>query len=178
MSVRELAFVAFAALAPETGELTADPLENLIEEPIDIELQGAPVRDVFLLIEDVASVDIVLDECVGGTIDLKLEHVTVRTLLEAVGAALDLEYRATQDDEIGVGCSRGHEDHFSAVRYDVEVIELVEEVMPSARVNGCDGRRIDLDVRNASRQAVLSAVAGELGAALLTEDGRTSLRCS
>jgi len=157
----------------------ADPLEGLPERPIDIELRGAPIQDVFLLVEDIAAVDIALDACVRGTVDLQLERVTLRTLMEALATALTLEYRPGEHGAIVVGCAAHEvgEASISVELHDATIEEIVGVVMPDTAVVGCDGRRIDIEVRNASPAAIMSSIAGELPATLQLHEGRMQLRC-
>ena len=68
MIIRSIFTSVLAFLSP--SDVPTDPLAGLIEQPIDIELRGAPIADVFMLVQDVAQVDIDLDPCVGGTVDL------------------------------------------------------------------------------------------------------------
>lgn len=166
-------------LALTVAPTSADPLRGLPERPIDIELRGAPIQDVFMLIEDIAEVDIALAPCVGGTVDLQLERVTLRTLMEALATALALEYRQGEQGAIVVGCASGEASTASLTveLHDATVAEIVDAVMPEADVIGCDGRRMDLEVRNASPAAIMSSVAGELSAALELQGSRLQLRC-
>lgn len=178
MMIRILLTSAFALFSPQVT--TTDPLAGLVEQPIDIELRGAPIGDVFLLVQDVAQVDIDLDPCVGGTIDLALERVTVRTLMEALAAALDLEYGVGVGGSIAVGCaSTDAEDRALTIELrDVPIEQVVAIVMPGAGVSGCEGRRVDLEVRNAAPAALMSGLASELHARLTIDDGRVHLSCA
>lgn len=178
MIIRTL-FTSVLALFATQGAAT-DPLAGLIEQPIDIELREAPIRDVFALVQDVAQVEIELDICVEGTVDLALERVTMRTLMEALATALDLEYRVGAGGAIAVGCAKQDTDDLPLTieLRDVAIEQVVAIVMPGARVSGCDGRHIDLDVRNASRSAVMSGLAGQLHAKLSVHDGAMHLDCT
>lgn len=178
MIIRTIFTSMLALLAPH--EVTTDPLDGLIEQPIDVELRGAPIADVFALVQDIAQVDIDLDPCVTGTVDLALERVTVRTMMQALASALDLEYGTGVGGSIAVGC-RNTETAAPTLTIEVRdasIEAVVAIVMPGARVSGCGGRRIDLEVRNASPAALMSGLASELRAELVVEDGRVHLRCS
>lgn len=165
-------FMTSAASTP------SDPLAGVTAPPIDIEVQRAPIGDVFMLLGDVIGDPIALDPCVGGVIDLILYRVEPRTLLLELAAALDLEYRRSDAGVLTVGCAGPADDAAIDVELrDVTAAQAVAAVSPGADVLGCDGQRVDLEVRNASRAAVLGALATELGATVAREGGAVVVRC-
>ena len=62
--------------------------------PVDLDLKGAELANVFRLLSDVGHVNIVVSGDVTGTITLRLKHVPWDQALEVVARArdLDLEY--------------------------------------------------------------------------------------
>lgn len=161
-----------------TATAPSDPLAGVTAPPIDIELQQAPIGDVFLLMGEIIGEPIALDACVGGAIDLILFNVEPRTLLLELAAALELEYRRSDAGVLTVGCTDPGEDAAIDVELrDVTAAQAVAAVSPDAQVEGCSGQRVDLEVRNASRAAVLGALATELGGVVTREGGAVVVRC-
>lgn len=156
----------------------SDPLAGVTAPPIDIEIQQAPIADVYLLMGEIIGEPIALDPCVGGTLDLLLYNVAPHTLLLELAAALDLEYRRSDAGVLTVGCAdRGDDSAIDVELRDVTAAQAVAAVSPGASVRGCGDRRVDLEVRNASRAAVLGALATELGGGVTREGGAVVVRC-
>lgn len=59
--------------------------------PVDLDLKGAELANVFRLLSDVGHVNIVVSGDVTGTITLRLKHVPWDQALEVVARARDLE---------------------------------------------------------------------------------------
>lgn len=148
---------------------TSDPLANLPTEHISIELKDAPVDDVFRLVGDIAAAPVVVDSCVEGTLDLKLNNVSLRMLLEAMAQQLTLDYSTTPEGELHVSC--GARDEGTTVTMNVRglaIEEVVTSILSStnttARVQGCGGRLVDLEVQHAPVAAIIAGIAADIGA--------------
>ena len=73
---------------------TPPPAARYRGAPVDLDLKGAELANVFRLLSDVGHVNIVVSGDVTGTITLRLKHVPWDQALEVVARArdLDLEY--------------------------------------------------------------------------------------
>lgn len=171
-------------LAPTaSAQVPADPLAGLDGEPIDLELKGAPVSDVFLLLGDIAHVEWELSACVSGELTMKLRSVTVRTVSQAIADSLGLSFSAGDDGRIVVDCAAtGGEDQ----RLDFQAADLpLEDALSvlgdagglSIRTDSCDGLRVDLRVAHASPRTVLSEVVAQARATLETRPDGLVVRC-
>lgn len=173
MIARTTLLAALSLFAP----VDTDPLAGITDRAIDIELSGAPVRDVFLLLADVAETKISFDACVAGTIDLKLDNVGVRMLMTQLGGALGLVYRR-EGDTLAVGCASAPEaESISIELRDVTPTTAFAALAPGATIEGCDDQRIDLEVSNATRAAVVAGIAAQLGAEVRWDEGALHVAC-
>ena len=73
------------------GAEPAAPGSRFRGAPIDLDLKGADLADVFRLIADVGHVNIVVAGEVTGTITLRLKHVPWDQALDVVARAKDLD---------------------------------------------------------------------------------------
>ncbi|MEM6292394.1 MAG: hypothetical protein AAGA54_14060 [Myxococcota bacterium] len=160
-----------------------DPLEGLPDEAISLEFQEAPVKDVFLLLGDIGKTRFVLDDCVAGALTMKLQDVTLATVVDAIADALLLRYDVRDDGSIGVQCEPpdAEPNRIDMQAVDAPLSDVLEEL---ARAGGlalqshsCDAVRIDVDVRNAPPRAVLRELAAQAGAHLESSPERTEVRC-
>lgn len=161
-----------------------DPLDALITDPIDLEVQDAPIGDVILLIGSIADTSVDLDPCVSGTVSMKIERVTLRTLLETFAESYALEYDRSASGALRVGC---HPRPGASTRVDFravdaplrEVLEALSAVSGTpVLASGCEGVAVDIAVSNAPLRPVVFEVAAQAGAAVV-EDGPAgmSMRC-
>lgn len=166
-----------------TAPVSVDPLEDLVPDPIDIELKEAPILDVLSLVGDISGIEVVPDACVQGTVTFKLQGASVRSLLETLGRILLLEYRRDADGALLVGCQRSGGE---TIALDFEVVDVsVEHVVKilaktsgqTLETRGCEGQSVDLKVENGSVESVLSMLATRLGATIESHDDGLVLAC-
>lgn len=160
-----------------------DALASLRDEKIDLELKQVPVADLFLMLGSILQVKFELSECVSGELSLKLEAVTARTVLEAIGDSLGFRYAAGDDGTILVDCVPV-EDGDTRLDFEAADLPLTDVLSVLGDAGGtpieselCDGLRVDLSVAHASPETVLNEVAAQAGATLETRDGHVVVRC-
>ena len=71
--------------------------QGLPDRPIDLELNGADVKNVFRLLAEVSKRNVVLDPCVHGNVDLRLKNAPLPLVYDALALKLRLVY----DEENG-----------------------------------------------------------------------------
>lgn len=176
MILRSMLAATLAFFAPPQA---VDPLDGLTEESIDIEIKGAPIDDVLRLIGDITQVKIEVEPCVSGTVDLALDNVRVRMLLENLGAQLNLVYSRSEADALVVGCASApsEEPKLTVQLSAVSAAEALRVIAPATSVVGCDDRLIDMDIRNATRRSIVSALVEQLDATVVDEGGARVVQC-
>ncbi len=171
------------AMLSNTPTPQVDPLDGMIDETIDIEIRGASIDDVLLLVGDIARAPLKVDPCVQGTVDLNLRGVTVRVLLESLASLLDLSYTRDAQGELVVGCVQGASEPTATLSLiDAQLTEVTAGLSKASGVEvvarGCQSRRVDLDVANAPLDAVVSGLAARLDATVSWSPGRAEIQCS
>lgn len=182
MIIDKLVLSSFLLVAVEPA-VPDDPLALIPSDRIDLELKDAPVRDVMLLVQDIADRPVVLDPCVQGTLSLKLESVTLRTFLEVVRDSLSLSYGRDAEGALTIGCVEARP---KSQRVDMSVVDVpLSDVLKALSRDGgisvesvaCEGVSVDLSVSNAPASAVVHAISGQAGAVVEQVGERFSLRC-
>ncbi len=167
---------AFLAVLAPVGD--SDPLAGVGDERIDIELEAAPVEIVYRLMSDISGARIEVDPCVVGYVDVKLDGVTVRTVLEVLATTLHLEYGTDAAGDLVVTCAAADPETTTTFQLrGATPAEAFERLERGAKVEGCQGHEVDLDVQNASPSAVVAGLASELGARHRWQEGRLLVTC-
>jgi type II secretory pathway component HofQ len=71
---------------------STDGSPNFHGAPVDLDLKGADVHDVFRLLADVGKVNIVVDGSVTGTVTMRLRHVPWDQAMDVIARARGLSY--------------------------------------------------------------------------------------
>ena len=178
-----LAAVAVAS-SPAHAAPVSDPLASLHQERIDIEIKGAEIGDILLLMGDIIGEPLRVEACVQGRVDLELHHATVRMVLEALAAELELSYSRDAEGALVVGCGTAEGDAEPVVDVQMRAVPVDEvfDVLATmrggrAQLEGCGAQRVDVELRNAPLDAVISALSAELDAEARWEGDRLRVSC-
>ncbi|MCR9163794.1 MAG: hypothetical protein ACE37F_16265 [Nannocystaceae bacterium] len=175
----------FAVLSAAVSPSADDPLASLPKERIDLELADAPVRDVMKLVQDISGQPVTLDDCVEGTLSLKLDAVTLRSLLVVIGDTLSLTYARSEDGALLVGCDEPRPDRKHA-RVDMAVVAVpLSDVLGTLSdaadmpitASGCEDVLVDVSTSNAPVSAVLHTIASQASATVERDGNALQIRC-
>jgi hypothetical protein len=145
---------------------------GLSQQHLDLELRAADVKNVFKLLADVGGRKVVLDPCVGGTVDIKLKNTPVPMVFDALAAKLGLVYE-DQGGDVLVRCAgdAGKEDARLSARVSVSVKEAaLQDVLfvlaTAAKLDGVDYRasakpRVTLTVEGVRISTAIAALSDE-----------------
>jgi hypothetical protein len=121
---------------------------GLPETPLDLELKEASVVHVFRLLGDVAHREVVLDPCVKGGVDLRLQNTPLPLVFDALALKLGLIYE-TDGDVIKVRCrdadaaSGGGDrllERVSVVERSQPLPDVLQRLAVTAKLDGVDYR--------------------------------------
>lgn len=164
-----IALAALLAFGLTTDAARAAP-QGLPDRPLDIELEGADVKNVFRLIADVSGKNVVLDSCVHGRVDLRLKNAPLPLVYDALALKLGLAY---EEDNGGVmvrcavdagPTSAKAGARVSLTEKDAPLPDVLDRLAASAKLEGVDYRatarpKIDMKVERVRLSTAVSALA-------------------
>ncbi len=190
MRAPALLVTAFAAVVAAVGlplDTASAAPAGLPSTPLDLELRAAQVSAVFSLLGEVGHQKVVLDDCVRGKVDLKLENAPLPLVFDVLAAKLRLRYDAI-DGGIRVGCAVGNEPapapaegrpegRISLNERDAPARAVLAKVATAAGLAGVDYRatgepRLTVTLEKVRVSTVLGALADESGLRLRVEGNR------
>jgi hypothetical protein len=139
--------------------------------PIDLDLSGATVTNVFNLLAEVTERTIVLDPCVRGSVDLRLKNTPTPLVFDALAMKLSLVY-VDEGDRILVRCAgsaTGAEEAEARVRVSLNergtaLRDVVSKLAASAGLEGGDYRATRVPAVSVALEGVrLSTALAALG---------------
>ncbi|MBX3230795.1 MAG: hypothetical protein KIT84_01150 [Labilithrix sp.] len=142
MRLTTLVSVAAVVLATALGSDAAAAPASLPDRAIDIDLKQANIRTVLTMLGKVASREVVVDDCVQGTVDLRLKNTPLPLVLDALATKLHLGY---EDDgaTLQVHCVGGESPDATRVSlsvHDGTLADAAESLAKSAHLDGVDYR--------------------------------------
>jgi hypothetical protein len=137
----------FAVLLPMDIAVAAPP--GVPDQPLDLELRGADIGNVFRLLGEVSKREIVLDPCVQGKVDLNMKNAPLPVVYDVLASRLRLRYEA-RGAAIAVTCLGG-----------TEPAQQQAHPAPEPRLEA----RLSLSVKAVAASALLAQVAKAAGLA-------------
>ena len=168
-----VALAALLAFGLTSDAASAAP-QGLPDRPIDLELKGADVKNVFRLLAEVSAKNVVLDPCVHGEVDLRLKNAPLPLVYDALGMKLGLVY----DEENGaimVRCagdagpsSAKAKARISLSEKDAPLPDVLDRLAAAAKLEGVDYRattkpKVDVKLEGVRVSTAMTALADTSG---------------
>jgi hypothetical protein len=160
---------------PHGIEVAVDGAGDVPGKTIDLELHAASVQNVFRLLGEMSGKSIHLDECVRGTLDLRLSKAPLRLAFDAIAAKMALTYEE-RDGATFVHCGdrlAATSDDRLAARVTVDardagVDDVVAHVATAAKLDGVDWRanahpNVTITMTNVRASTAIEALAETSG---------------
>jgi len=153
------------------------PLED---KKIDIELREADVRNVYRLLGEVGGVNVMLDECVQGKVDIKLKNVPVSLVFDALAAKMHFTYEDGPGKVVFVHCGAApavDAPRVSLSEKGAPLPDVVAHLATAAKLDGVDYRatkkpNVDITLVDVRLGTALTALGDESGLRVTTSGKR------
>jgi hypothetical protein len=163
-TVWSVALTALLALGLAADTALAAP-SGLPEKKLDLDLKQASVVHVFRLLGDVSKREIVLDPCVRGEVDLRLQNTPLPLVFDALALKLGLVY-GEDSGAITVGCQGTNSTgtRISVSEKEAPLPDVLQRVAASAKLEGVDYRaskrpKVSLTVESVRLSTAVKALA-------------------
>jgi type II secretory pathway component GspD/PulD (secretin) len=178
------ALLATSLLSSPGGDAAAEGPAAPPLGTVDLDLRGAPVRDVLGMLAQATARTASVDPCVRGAVDVRLQNTPPQLVLDALASKFGLVYE-DRDGTMEVHCSPARAAGAAgdpAVRLslderDAALPEVAARVAAAAHLSGVDYRatsrpRVNVRLERVRLPTALAALADSTGLRVRVSEGR------